>query len=142
LPVTLYPNATRADLARLYAEADCYWHGAGLGADPEKEPEKFEHFGITVVEAMASGCIPFVLDHGGPASIVTSGASGWTYRTIAELAEMTAFFLASMSGDAIGRMRSAARERARAFGAYMFSAAWIDLLNGRLDSPARKHSGT
>src|SRR5262249_24074020 len=32
LPVTFYPNATRAELARLYAQAGCYWHGTGLRA--------------------------------------------------------------------------------------------------------------
>jgi glycosyltransferase involved in cell wall biosynthesis len=131
LPVTFYPNATRPDLAKLYAQSDCYWHGAGLGADRDSEPEKFEHFGITVVEAMASGCVPFVLDHGGPASIVTSGKDGWTYRTKNELTQLTSHFLTSMSADAVSEMRSSARERARAYGVDLFRAAWAKLLCGR-----------
>jgi glycosyltransferase involved in cell wall biosynthesis len=31
-----------------------------------------EHFGITIVEAMAAGCVPIVHDSGGPREIVTS----------------------------------------------------------------------
>ncbi|HEX9239627.1 MAG TPA: glycosyltransferase, partial [Candidatus Bathyarchaeia archaeon] len=30
-----------------------------------------EHFGITIVEAMAAGCVPIVHDSGGPREIVT-----------------------------------------------------------------------
>ena len=103
LPVTFYPNASRVELVQLYEQSDCYWHGTGLGADSETEAEKFEHFGITVVEAMASGCIPFVLNHGGPALIVTAGHNGWVYRTSVELAELTSSFLTSTNSDLSGR---------------------------------------
>jgi glycosyltransferase involved in cell wall biosynthesis len=38
-----------------------------------------EHFGITIVEAMASGCVPVVHDSGGPREIVTDAVgSKWT----------------------------------------------------------------
>ena len=128
LPVTFHPNATRAELGQLYAQADCYWHGTGLGSDIETQPEKFEHFGITVVEAMASGCIPFVLDHGGPASVVTAGRNGWTYRTQAELAELTSNFLMSTNLDLVNRMRGAARQRACEYRFEVFSGAWKQLM--------------
>jgi O-antigen biosynthesis protein len=128
LPVTFYPNATRAELGQLYAQSDCYWHGTGLGADRETQAEKFEHFGITVVEAMGSGCIPFVLDHGGPASIVTPGQDGWIYRTPAELAEMTSSFLASADSDRVSKMRAAARQRAQAYGFEVFSRGWKEVV--------------
>ncbi len=135
LPVTFYPNATRAELGRLYQQAACYWHGTGLGADSETQAEKFEHFGITVVEAMASGCIPFVLYHGGPASIVTSGQDGWIYRTSAELAEMTSRFLANTDSVPVNKMRAAAQRRASDYGFEVFSRAWKELMaiNGNAD---------
>jgi glycosyltransferase involved in cell wall biosynthesis len=142
LPVTFYPNADRAELARLYAQSDCYWHGAGLRADREKEPEKFEHFGITVVEAMASGCIPFVLDQGGPASIVTSAKNGWTYRTTFELTKKTSHFLTSINDDAIREMRAAARRRARDFSVEVFSIAWLNLLGADTSRVRRNGSST
>jgi O-antigen biosynthesis protein len=127
-PVTFHPNATRAELGQLYAQADCYWHGTGLGADRETQPEKFEHFGITVVEAMASGSIPFVLDHGGPASVVTAGCNGWTYRTQAELVELTSGFLMSTNLDLVNRMRAAARRRACEYRFEVFRRRWKELM--------------
>jgi glycosyltransferase involved in cell wall biosynthesis len=127
LPVTFYPDASRAKLAWLYRSADCYWHGAGLGADRAAEPEKFEHFGISVVEAMAAGCIPFVLDHGGPASIVTSGRDGWVYNSPEELLELTSRFITSTSLLGRHTMRRAARRRARQFRSEAFTHEWRKL---------------
>jgi glycosyltransferase involved in cell wall biosynthesis len=52
-----------------------------------------EHFGITIVEAMAAGCVPIVHDSGGPREIVTSDVGfRWPHlsaaaRQIATLAE-------------------------------------------------------
>lgn len=128
LPIEFHPNAARTELGRLYAQSACYWHGAGLGADPETQPEKFEHFGITVVEAMASGCVPFVLNQGGPASIVTSGRDGWVYRTPSELVEMTSRFLKSTSPGIVLEMRTAARRTAHQYRFDVFSDNWKELL--------------
>src|SRR3989449_5443005 len=52
-----------------------------------------EHFGITIVEAMAAGCVPIVHDSGGPREIVTSDVGfRWSHllaavRQITTLAE-------------------------------------------------------
>ena len=43
-----------------------FWHAAGLGEDPTTNPDRFEHFGISVVEAMSAGAVPMVYEHGGP----------------------------------------------------------------------------
>ncbi len=127
LSVKFYPNASRAEIGRLYAQSACYWHGAGLGADPATEPEKFEHFGITVVEAMAAGCLPLVLDCGGPAEIVTSGENGWTFRTPGELVELTSRLL-TLPGLQLEEMRVRSRERAKAFTTEVFQERWRSLL--------------
>ena len=42
-----------------------------------------EHFGITIVEAMAAGCVPVVNDSGGPREIVTDDV-GFRWRQIDE----------------------------------------------------------
>ena len=128
LPIVFHPNAARTDLGRLYAQSACYWHGTGLGADRDTEAEKFEHFGISVVEAMASGCIPFVLDHGGPAAIVTSGKDGWIFRSPAELTELTAHFLTSASSATVREMRAAAQRTARKYRFEVFADNWKDFL--------------
>ncbi len=37
----------RRSCSDLFAAASIYWHAGGLGEDPERHPERFEHFGIT-----------------------------------------------------------------------------------------------
>ena len=44
---------------------------------------KNEHFGITIVEAMAAGCVPIVHDSGGPREIVTDDV-GYRWRASPE----------------------------------------------------------
>jgi glycosyltransferase involved in cell wall biosynthesis len=127
LSVKFYPDASRADIGRLYSQCSCYWHGAGLGADPASEPEKFEHFGITVVEAMAAGCLPLVPACGGPAEIVTSGCDGWTFDTVAQLVELT-LQLSTSDELQLETMRARGRTRARDFTSKVFQAKWRALI--------------
>lgn len=129
LPVSFYPNASRSQIGLLYRQASCYWHGHGLGADPIREPQKHEHFGISVVEAMSAGCIPFVLGTGGPAEIVTSGRDGWIYNTPNELIELTSTFFTRSNYFTIQRMRAASRQRARSFRRDVFNRKWRELTN-------------
>jgi len=128
LPVHFYPNASRRQIGALYQEAECYWHGAGLDADPVSEPERFEHFGITVVEAMATGCIPFAFCHGGPASTIGHGRSGWLYRSANELVEMTsAFLMRSAFSPGTWVMRQRAKQEAASFSSGSFRTKWKEL---------------
>ena len=69
-PVDVHVNAPGDVVRRLFAEASIYWHGGGFGEDPHRHPERFEHFGITVVEAMAAGAVPIVFAAAGPPEIV------------------------------------------------------------------------
>ena len=75
----------RTDLAGLYQEAEIYWHGTGLGTDLEQEPEKAEHFGISLVEAMSAGCVVFAYGSGGPREIITDGVDGFLYSSTEDL---------------------------------------------------------
>jgi glycosyltransferase involved in cell wall biosynthesis len=87
--VAVHVNASGAELRELYDRASMYWHSTGFGVDATTEPERLEHFGIAVVEAMARGCVPIVYGAGGPAEIVEHGASGLHWRTLDDLCEMT-----------------------------------------------------
>jgi glycosyltransferase involved in cell wall biosynthesis len=87
LPVRFHANASAAELDRLYRESALFWHAAGHG---ETRPERFEHFGITTVEAMAYGCVPVVPALGGQLEIVDDGRNGRLWHTVDELVEITA----------------------------------------------------
>lgn len=72
-----------------YAKASIYWHGAGYGIDEAENPEAVEHFGISVIEAMASGCIPVVVNKGGLKEIVINGKNGFVFETEEQLINIT-----------------------------------------------------
>ena len=88
-PIVIHPDATFEELVRLYTESTIYWHASGFGENEKQHPEKFEHFGITTVEAMASGCVPIVISKGGQPEIVKNNENGFLWNTLKELKKQT-----------------------------------------------------
>lgn len=86
LPVHFHVNASLEELKRLYAESAIFWHATGIG---ESDPQRFEHFGITTVEAMAHGCVPVVPALGGQLEIVDHGVTGYRWSNVDELIALT-----------------------------------------------------
>lgn len=84
LPIKFLVNPDFDHLRKTYSQASIYWHAAGYQVDQNINPESVEHFGITTVEAMASGCVPVVINKGGQPEIVTS-ESGFLWSTIHDL---------------------------------------------------------
>jgi len=125
-PVHVHVNAKGETVRRLFAEASIYWHGGGLGEDPERHPERFEHFGITVVEAMAAGAVPVVFAAAGPQEIVRDGVDGFHWRTTEELITRTRELVADADGRR--RMSQAAQARAADFAAARFTGAVRSLM--------------
>ncbi len=120
LPVEVHVNAPGSVVERLLGEASIYWHGAGLGENPQRHPNRFEHFGISVVEAMAAGAVPLVFGAAGPAEIVRDRVDGRHWRTLDELADQTVILV----GDAERRaaLSASAIERAGLFSADQFAS--------------------
>jgi glycosyltransferase involved in cell wall biosynthesis len=114
LPVVLHPDASGAELADLYGRASIFWHAAGLGEDPDRYPDRYEHFGITTVEAMSAGAVPVVIDGAGQAEIVDHGRSGFRFADLDGLVEHTRRLVADP--DLRARLAAAARARAADFG--------------------------
>ncbi len=80
----VYANASRSVIENALNTAYIYIHPCGLGYYPGSSPEKLEHFGITIVEAMSRGCIPLVYDQGGPAEIISNNNFGFTFSQTSE----------------------------------------------------------
>lgn len=87
-PIFFHNNVSFEELRKLLSEAKIYWHATGLDEDEDRNPLAMEHFGITTVEAMASGCVPVVINKGGQREIVTP-ESGFKWDTRDELIAYT-----------------------------------------------------
>lgn len=107
-PVVLHPDAPRSELMALYRIASIYWHAAGYEVDPNREPERLEHFGMSTAEAMAHGAVPVVFAAGGQLEVVKDGQDGLHWRTTLELASHTRTLIEQPS--ARERLGGAARD--------------------------------
>jgi glycosyltransferase involved in cell wall biosynthesis len=83
--IRLEPNVPYERLLTLYRSARLFWHFAGYGVDEEEHPHLVEHLGMTPLEAMAAGCVPFCYRAGGPKEIVTDGANGYLFADREEI---------------------------------------------------------
>ena len=125
LPVVLHPDAPRNEVEELCGRASICWHACGIGADVQHEPERFEHFGIAVVEAMSAGAAPLVLSAGGPAETVDGVAPTWT--DIDDLVARTHELVAAPT--TLAGIGERARVRARDFGPAAFDTRVDELLS-------------
>src|SRR6266496_6059892 len=84
-----------------------------------------EHFGITIVEAMAAGCVPIVHDSGGPREIVTNDV-GYRWKLIDQATESISSLI---TDDEVRRKKSnAAMYRAENFGPKAFEATLANVI--------------
>ncbi len=128
LPVYFHLDAGASELEDLYRSASLYWHATGIGVDLSAEPEKAEHFGISVVEAMSAGCIPVVYAQGGPADIVEDGLNGYHFRDASELQAITVQLVQQSAQPTVEKMRLEARKRASCYDKPRFSTRWQKLI--------------
>lgn len=89
LPIDICTDIPASDLAQAYRQASLYWHSAGYGCHPNRHPERFEHFGISTVEAMSAGATPLVFAGGGLRETVSDRQSGYIWKTPKELKLLT-----------------------------------------------------
>lgn len=88
-PIKILPGISFSDLKTLYGQAKIYWHATGFGENEEEHPERMEHFGITTVEAMASGCVPVVFAGGGLTEIIKDQENGRLWQSLDEFKNQT-----------------------------------------------------
>jgi glycosyltransferase involved in cell wall biosynthesis len=126
LPVTFQIDAERDEISALMESSSIYWHGAGFDVDPELYPERCEHFGISLVEAMGSKLIPVVVGNGGPDEIVQFGINGFKYQSLEGLVRRTSLIL-DLDDQSREMMRNAARAGFEEYFSFDFAAAWTSL---------------
>lgn len=134
LPVHLHVNATGAEVRALYRRASLFWHLTGLGADPDVHPERFEHFGITTVEAMSAGVVPVVLGRAGQLELFESGVAGYHVAGVADLVARSSELIGA--ADLRTAMADAAEAAASAFLRPAFSRRLREVVAEVLSSPS------
>lgn len=89
LRVDILENLPFSQIKELYSKAKVFWSASGYGVDEESTPHKVEHFGMTLVEAMAAGCIPIATDKGGHKEVIKNGDNGFLWNETEELLSLT-----------------------------------------------------
>ena len=77
-PIKIYANVSFKALINYYKRSRIYWHAAGFGEDLDLQPQKAEHFGISIVEAIICGLKPLVFKGGGIIEIIKQPEFLWT----------------------------------------------------------------
>lgn len=89
---------------------------------------QFEHFGISVVEAMASGCVPIAHKYGGPYSdILAYGKYGFSFVNVSDLANKIEVLL--KDENLYKRFREKALKRSKNFERKNFKEKIIDIVS-------------
>lgn len=88
-PIEILENVSFSEIKESYGKAKIFWSASGFGVDEEKEPEKVEHFGISLVEAMSAGCVPLVVNKGGFHEIIDEPIENLLWISTKALIEKT-----------------------------------------------------
>ena len=86
-PIELRYDTSTDELQSLLDKAKIYWHATGYDEISNLNPDKFEHFGLSTIEAAQSGAVPVVFNGGGQPEIVQHAKNGFLWNTMAELME-------------------------------------------------------
>ncbi len=125
-PIEVLEGPEFKKIRDIMAHATFFWSAAGYGVDENSEPNRMEHFGITLVEAMSAGCVPIVFDGGGHREIVVHGQTGFLWKEPKEMITFTKKLI--YDSRLREKMSIAARERATAFSMQVFEKQLLSLI--------------
>lgn len=113
--IIIKTNISSDDLKQAYKKAKIFWHLCGLN---QKDPEKIEHFGMTIVEAMQNNIVPIVYDGGGQKEIVIHNVSGFRVKSTAQLIRYTLEII--RDNDTLNNIGLEAYKRSKLFNKNIF----------------------
>jgi glycosyltransferase involved in cell wall biosynthesis len=125
LPVSIITNPDFEEIKPLYSKAKIFWSASGFSSDPEL-PIRQEHFGITVVEAMAAGCVPVICSLGGHREIIDNTRDGFLWSSLQDMQDITVSL--SQNPKLLSAVSEASRVKSRDFSTEVFNKKFSDLL--------------
>lgn len=126
LPIKFYHDLDRKKLLEWYGKASIYWHAAGFEVDPEKHPEKVEHFGISTAEAMAAGCVPIVHGKGGQLEVMGAELTDLLWSTQEECLAKTKEIMTDL--ELRKNYQKTAQKRAQVFNKDIFEQKLFEMI--------------
>lgn len=84
-PISLFENLSFDKVKKYYGQAKIFWSASGFEVSEFESPEKVEHFGIAVAEAMAASCVTVIYKAGGHKEIVNDSDNGFLWSSQEEL---------------------------------------------------------
>jgi len=126
LPVKIITNPSLSKIRQLLAQAKVFWSATGFEINTALHPEKAEHFGITVVEAMSAGTVPVVTNAGGHRETVIAGQNGFLWTTLDDLIDATQ----KLASDPklLQSLSKSAKDRSKLFSTAVFNREFAKLL--------------
>jgi glycosyltransferase involved in cell wall biosynthesis len=88
-PIEFRYDTSSGELQRLLERAKIYWHATGYDEVSSLNPEKFEHFGLSTIEAAQFGVVPVVFNAGGQPEIINHTHNGVLWNTTDQLISYT-----------------------------------------------------
>ena len=126
LPVKIITNPPLHKIRQLLAQAKIFWSATGFGINTALHPEKAEHFGITVVEAMSAGTVPIVTNAGGHRETVIASQNGFLWTTLDELIDCT--IKLARDPKLLQSLSKSAKDRSKLFSTAVFNRELTQLL--------------
>lgn len=117
-PIEIIKSPKFNELKELFGKAKIFWSASGFGVNEEKNPEKVEHFGMTLVESMSAGCVPVAVNVGGHKEIIEDGVSGFLWDNKGELIKKTRKLLTEKG--LISKLSNTAKLRSKDFSVSVF----------------------
>ena len=141
VPVSFITDVDSDDVFWVLSKATVFWHLSGFVSDesrPVDDPAVVDHFGVSVIEAMSSGCIPIVSNIGGALDIIDHGLNGFIARTVEDYILFT-LQLVSMSEADFSVIRESAMSKSEEFHATRFTSKLATLAHRAvLSHPLRR----
>jgi O-antigen biosynthesis protein len=131
-PVRILTGLNFERLRQEYRSAAIYWHATGFGSNEDEWPNRQEHFGMSIIEAMSAGAVPLAFDGGGPRESIRPGVNGYLWTDKDELIQQTRDLVANTAR--LTCMSATAVEDSKKFGASTTFLARMDAIIARLTS--------